>query len=288
MIEAESAIKSVKISVRSGNMQSQPHQYTITPWRTSSDLVSVRQALYHPTSPTDHTRAITTIQAWKLRGNLPHAVESTGLLFDSIRFHNSQSSSPSTHGGGPGRNAFAVDSSFPIRAAYTIALGRFVTGFADLGRHRAGPGQTMQEVAKSINLPPHFVELRHEAAHEDMPTLGRLVKMANEALMWLWENYWVLLDQEVKSAPPAMSREQADRTVEDQLRGAMRDYRSSRIKAVKKGETRDELAILETKTIAERCMAVCGSKKRKWGVLIKMLVADNMIIPSEVDRFTLV
>ena len=89
-------------------------KYTITPWRHASDLLQVRTQLYAlDDSQTDQRRyAVDRIMAWKLRGNLPHAVESTALLVDAQLHH----SIPGT-------------SIFSIRAVYSAAFTRFVTGF---------------------------------------------------------------------------------------------------------------------------------------------------------------
>jgi ribosomal biogenesis protein LAS1 len=94
-------------------------RYTITPWRTHSDLLSVRQQLYSlntnstPTqnqnqhqnaNPDLRHRAVSRIMAWKLRGNLPHAVESTALLTDAILHHD-----------------LSINSIFSVRAVYARA-----------------------------------------------------------------------------------------------------------------------------------------------------------------------
>ncbi|KEQ64002.1 Las1-like protein, partial [Aureobasidium melanogenum CBS 110374] len=159
----------------------------VTPWRSHADLLNVRHGLYSPSTPAEQSHAIATVAAWKQRGNVPHAVESTALLMDAMLLHAQFSTSSVVTG---------TASSFALRAAYTTALSRFVTGFADLGRHRNGPGQSMFDVARSIGLPPHFVELRHEVAHEDLPGLARLVRSAREAVNWLWGVYWAKLPRD--------------------------------------------------------------------------------------------
>ena len=98
--------------------------------------------------------------AWKLRSNLPHAVESTALLVDAILHHDL------TH-----------NSIFSIRAVYSAAFTRFVTGFCDIGRNRERTLEpsSMLEIAKQIGMPVEFVALRHEATHEELPSVQRLV-----------------------------------------------------------------------------------------------------------------
>lgn len=55
----------------------------------------------------------------------------------------------------------------------------------------------MYSIAKVIGLPATFVELRHQATHEQLPSLAKLRTAANKALQWIWDYYWVhLTDQD--------------------------------------------------------------------------------------------
>ncbi|KAK1968409.1 Las1-domain-containing protein [Colletotrichum sublineola] len=48
----------------------------------------------------------------------------------------------------------------------------------------------MYSVAKTIGLPATFVELRHQATHETLPSLAKLRSAARKALIWIWDYYW--------------------------------------------------------------------------------------------------
>ena len=48
----------------------------------------------------------------------------------------------------------------------------------------------MYQVAKEIGLPASFVELRHQAIHEDLPSLIVLRRATARSLEWLWDYYW--------------------------------------------------------------------------------------------------
>ena len=48
----------------------------------------------------------------------------------------------------------------------------------------------MYTLASQIGLPASFVDLRHEAAHGEMPGLEVLRREAERALRWLWDGYW--------------------------------------------------------------------------------------------------
>jgi len=51
----------------------------------------------------------------------------------------------------------------------------------------------MYSVAKTIGLPATFVELRHQATHEELPSLLKLRIATDKALQWIWEYYWASL-----------------------------------------------------------------------------------------------
>ncbi|KAJ6789576.1 hypothetical protein PWT90_07411 [Aphanocladium album] len=55
--------------------------------------------------------------------------------------------------------------------------------------------QSMYSIAKVIGLPATFVELRHQATHEQLPSLAKLRPAAHMALDWIWDYYWKQLDQ---------------------------------------------------------------------------------------------
>lgn len=75
-------------------------------------------------------------------------------------------------------------------------LIRFVTGLLD-GHQDKLRKQSMYSIAKVIGLPATFVELRHQATHEQLPSLAKLRTAANKALQWIWDYYWVhLTDQD--------------------------------------------------------------------------------------------
>ena len=72
----------------------------------------------------------------------------------------------------------------------------FVTGLLDMQQDKQRK-MSMFSIAKTIGLPATFVELRHQATHEQLPSLSRLRAAAEKALAWIWEYYWQhLLDEE--------------------------------------------------------------------------------------------
>ncbi|KAL5611604.1 hypothetical protein BROUX41_000812 [Berkeleyomyces rouxiae] len=183
-------------------------QYIFTPWRDAAELEQVKRAFYpeacgpgpNPdsvspaTSTTDDSSlgrrrgAVDRVAMWMQRGNCPHMIESTALLTAAIIADEAQQ--PST----PGGLARPVSglSDYAMRAAYSTAFSRFVTGLLD-GQQDKLRKMSMFSLAKNIGLPATFVELRHQATHEPLPSLARLRSAARKAMSWIWDYYWVHL-----------------------------------------------------------------------------------------------
>jgi ribosomal biogenesis protein LAS1 len=74
-------------------------------------------------------------------------------------------------------------------------LQSFVTGLLDSHQDKQRK-MSMYAVAKSVGLPAAFVELRHQATHEQLPSLAKLRRAALSALDWIWDYYWQHLQEE--------------------------------------------------------------------------------------------
>lgn len=106
-------------------------------------------------------------QVWLNRGACPHAVESTMALveaqqLDELLFVLHPGSSLGTH-----------SSHWSVRSTYAMALLRFVNSVAD-AMQTGLYAQSIFNIAERIGLPVWFVELRHAATHEEMPSLDAL------------------------------------------------------------------------------------------------------------------
>lgn len=239
-------------------------RYTITPWRTQADLLSVRQSLYRLNPGGDDFRrhAVDRVMAWKVRGNLPHAVESTALLIDAILHHN-----------------LANNSIFSIRAVYSAAFTRFVTGFCDIGRNRerALEPSSMLEIARQIDMPSEFVALRHEATHEEMPSVQRLVVVCDQALEWLWRVYWSRLEEPQAESTSAMSGQQ----VKDEARRLFKEYRGAMRRILKlKTQSMPEREDLVQRT-SNACATLCRTSDTSPDDVAEVIIADRVLLPSD-------
>ena len=103
-------------------------------------------------------------------------------------------------------------------------LDRFVTGFCD-SRQTSNHKQTMYEVAATIGMPVTFVDLRHECAHADPPSLRRLERSVDQALDWIWEIYWTRLSGEGEDEPTSSENEFDLQNSDDEvvINGVVRD-----------------------------------------------------------------
>ncbi|GAA5843143.1 hypothetical protein JCM3766R1_005249 [Sporobolomyces carnicolor] len=149
-----------------------PHR---TGWTTQVEFRSVYQDLFESEGDRRRQRvALSRIAVWQSRDQCPSAVESTSNLLRLILLDHEPHSSSSPQ---------------QLRLSYAMALIRFVNSLVD-------PLQTtyfarsISSLAHQLGLPLWFVELRHQATHEDLPALPVLRQGAHQALDWLFVHYW--------------------------------------------------------------------------------------------------
>ncbi|KAK3299288.1 Las1-like-domain-containing protein [Chaetomium fimeti] len=170
-------------------------------------------------------QAVARVSMWMHRGGCPHMVESTALLMAAMLSDEGYGNGSGDGGvgggngggsggvgdggvgggagGAGGSGAAAASRAYAVRAAYSAAFSRFVTGLLDSHQDKQRK-MSMYDVAKSVGLPATFVELRHQATHEQLPSLPRLRAAAASALQWIWDYYWRGLE-----APLALSSRSA-------------------------------------------------------------------------------
>lgn len=66
----------------------------------------------------------------------------------------------------------------------------------------------MFQRAMDLGLPASFVELRHESTHREPPSLVVLRKATQRSLEWLWDNYWVGIED--LGDAPAIEHDDSD------------------------------------------------------------------------------
>ncbi|KAL9002563.1 MAG: hypothetical protein Q9188_004509 [Gyalolechia gomerana] len=235
---------------------------TITPWRNQNELLNVRDWLFprnSNTKPQTKRKACSQIQAWKLRGGLPHAIESTWYITEAILTDSIQDS---------GISALAK------RACYCTGLCRFVTGLVDSeqdSKHKV----SMYEKAKELALPASFVELRHESIHGELPSLVVLRQAAERALNWLWNDYWRHLGDDDLGELDASSFNHRHNTRRDSLRAILQTYLTAYREAVKVSDYKLRSRLVETTAL--ELLEACRTNVQASKELVHILVDECMI-----------
>lgn len=158
----------------------------VTSYRSVQDLVTLKDWFYNFNDVTDNrSRAVQRVKALASRGRLPHAIETTALL-TSVALTDPQSSTLV--------DASSSDSNV-LQLSYSMALVRFVNGLLDPFQ-QSNFAIPLHQLAKNLNLPSLFVELRHMGTHEQLPNLETLRLACKQALNWLYDNYWLKIEDD--------------------------------------------------------------------------------------------
>lgn len=193
----------------------------VTPWRDLEEWLFIKQSFF-PSEPNDDLArkfAVDRVEAWSVRGRVPHAVVSTAMLSAAMI-----------------KDRASLLTTLESRMILAMALVRFVNGFLDPAQ-QAAYAVSMSALAKTIKLPEAFVEIRHSATHDSLPSLPTLRAVLVNALNWLWDNYW--------DVPPAPSPKTGQNghslpVLSDRLDSILRSWRKCRksdpSRPVKKGD----------------------------------------------------
>ncbi|GAA6037528.1 hypothetical protein JCM8097_008239 [Rhodosporidiobolus ruineniae] len=150
-----------------------------TAWATPGELHLVYSRLFLSEGDAAlQLDGLSRIKVWMARGTCPHAVESTANLLELLL----RDTAPSTSSSAPVSPA-------ELRLSYSMAIIRFVNSLVD-PLQTTYYARSIASLAAQIQLPLAFVELRHQATHEDLPALGVLREAAKQAVDWLYSHYW--------------------------------------------------------------------------------------------------
>lgn len=109
---------------------------------------------------------------WRIRGRVPHSVESTVQLIEIL-----------LHDAGGSRDEME------LRLQYSLAIIRAVNGLVDPSQQGVF-ADSIYSIAQTLGLPGWIVELRHDATHNQLPALPVLRSAAKQLALWFRENYW--------------------------------------------------------------------------------------------------
>jgi ribosomal biogenesis protein LAS1 len=140
------------------------------------------------------------VNTWKRRGNVPHAVTSTGLLVEAIINHGEISELYAQRAGST-EGTPNLPSPFVLRSIYSSAFSRFITGFCDTPPN-AAVKRSMYDAAEELGIPELWVEVRHDITHGEMPDVRFLQSCSNKAIEWLWNYFWAHIDKKPQAPQP--------------------------------------------------------------------------------------
>lgn len=183
----------------------------ITPWRDADEFDEVGERLLSAGTTIDSypfvsvvdddsrqhaqinliRQALRQVIVWRTRSasnQLPYTIESTACLAELL-VHDYDSFSPTT--------STTTSSPLPLmglRLAYSSAIIRAVNGIADALQQRRGLDRanalSVATLCKRLGLPGWVVDMRHDAAHGELPTLPCLRMAAKTLLEFFSTFYW--------------------------------------------------------------------------------------------------
>jgi hypothetical protein len=153
-----------------------------------------------------------------------------------------------------------------LRSMYATPFARFVTGFCDTAQN-AAVKLPMYEMARSLGMPERWVEVRHDITHGEMPELRVLEESARDAVQWLWERFWALLDAGQSEADRQRMKAEVRELLKLVLKDRKDDVRSGKKELLLTDSGNRILEIIKTNAGPE--------------VVADVLVQDKVILPNQ-------
>ncbi|KAJ1636785.1 Las1-like protein, partial [Pavlovales sp. CCMP2436] len=157
------------------------HCPRLVPWTGWDEWNQVREWLYGDADAC--RRGLRRVEAWRSRGRVPVSVDATAAFVEARIADAERRARPASEAVLPG------PSDTSVRLVYAMALTRFVNGVVDSGQ-KGAHARSVVSIGKELGLPSWFVELRHEATHNALPSLACLRLASEHALSWLHASYW--------------------------------------------------------------------------------------------------
>jgi ribosomal biogenesis protein LAS1 len=143
------------------------------------------------------------------------------------------------------------NSTFAIRAVYSTAFARFVTGFCDMGQNSVVK-RSMFDMAELIGMPEAWVELRHEITHGQVPDL--------------------------RTPRPDAAHEP---TIKAEIRDTLKSFLRNRRNEIKAGKTgRSDVAESAAES-SKQLLRLVKKSETNANILISVLLERKMLLPSQ-------
>lgn len=246
----------------------------VIPYRSPLELLLLRHKFYRG-SPSDKRDALATVEVLQLRGKLPHGVECTALFTAAtLRDQNNNGAD-----------------SYLVRSSYAMALVRFVNGVLDPFQ-QGQYASALVNIAKVVGLPLSFVEIRHAATHEELPSLEALRQLVLDAQAWLYTHFWLELPEGTNVGGWPQVRPSRKLDTRAQIILWLKIFKRSRKKALDAGLGRRPSSVLAASedersfwNAVDGLVSVAG-KPDGLPCLVDVMVADNFLVKRGVDAKT--
>jgi hypothetical protein len=160
----------------------------LVPWTSWDEWKQVSGWLWSSNSE-EQLLGIKRVAAWKARGKIPVSIELTVNLLEVVRKDESVAVR-AMRMLNEGFSSMEMRSELEKRMLYSMALTRMVNGLT-APYQQSYRAKSIAVICQMIGLPPSLVELRHEAAHAEIPSLAKLRSVGNECMHWLYHRYWM-------------------------------------------------------------------------------------------------
>ncbi|KAF8944141.1 rRNA-processing protein las1 [Haplosporangium gracile] len=240
----------------------------LVPWHSPAEFIQVHQWFY-PSPSEDGSPdiraqecAIRRVKAWEARGKLPHAIDSTAAFMQVVV-----------------RDWTQTCSDQDLRHMYSMVFIRFVNGYVDAFQSSKSAKSIAYLAVEKVGMPIWFVELRHTATHDYLPSLTILRSATNQALAWINDNYWM----------PQLVSVKLDETLSPEMLTAMSDYARTVIMSHRSEKERqlEENTLSQPKQEAHIVARLvrdlikrCRSGDELLEVLIPILLEPGMLVPN--------
>ncbi len=147
------------------------------PFADWDEWIAVKNGLFS-TEPRQISVALEIVSLWRVRGRLPLSIDSTAQLVE-LRLRDS-----------PSENSSRVyHSENELKLLYSAVVVRSVNGLVDPSQQGVYATSVLT-LAERMGLPGWIVELRHDATHNQMPSLSVLRTAASTLINWYFDFYW--------------------------------------------------------------------------------------------------
>ena len=137
--------------------------------------------------------AVETVSIWRNRtSRLALSIESSCalsecILWDTVGMLVCRSSARSNLSA---QSNLSARTAQELRAGYAMAILRGVNGLVDVGQQGGGGKKSVAVLATDIGIPSWVVDLRHDIAHNELPSLATLRMAASTLIAFFHDNYW--------------------------------------------------------------------------------------------------